>query len=615
MLNPESRELFGDALRPPQDFELDQAIATTYSLDLTAMLLAPLSFARLDGYEPAPSPGQAPAEKVDPFALLKSLRGHAERITVFCQAGQIHVPSHYQRLYAYLENSVVPVVPASKLGVFHPKMWALRFVHPDGALRYRLLCLSRNLTFDSSWDTVLTLDGELNQDRTRAHAKNHPLANFFAALPSLAVNPVSDTIKRRVERISDELRRVEFELPPGFDELEFNPIGIPGHTRSPFPDGRPSSRLVVSPFVSDKTLADLPGARGTLVSRLDELDRLKPETLALFDKVMVLADGADQPEQQAESEVAPSEWRPPPVGLHAKLFVFDEGWNSTVWSGSANATTAAFSQNVEFLVSMSGKKSRVGTEPILEAMQPLLVEFRGKGRVDATLTVQEHLEAVMREARCLLARTQWTARAERVDGERFSLSLETRVLPPLPTNVSLKVFPATLQDLTAQPLTGALTFSPCSFEALTPFFVFEAVARSGDEELVERFVVSAQLVGAPENRLARVLDDLLSDPVKVLRFLQLLLADTPSEVLGALEQAASETVAPNVSTGSGSAESPLLESMLRALATQPGKLASIARLVDDLAKTQGGSTRLPRSFLEAWKPIHEARTELNGSQE
>jgi len=52
-------------------------------------------------------------------------------------------------------------------GVFHPKVWALRFIAGDGAIGYRVLCLSRNLTFDRCWDTVVTLDGELT-DRSNA---------------------------------------------------------------------------------------------------------------------------------------------------------------------------------------------------------------------------------------------------------------------------------------------------------------------------------------------------------------------------------------------------------------------------------------------------------------
>ena len=49
------------------------------------------------------------------------------------------------------------VTPPTTAGVFHPKCWLLRFApeYDDEPVRYRLLVLSRNLTFDRSWDVAL----------------------------------------------------------------------------------------------------------------------------------------------------------------------------------------------------------------------------------------------------------------------------------------------------------------------------------------------------------------------------------------------------------------------------------------------------------------------------
>ena len=43
MLEPNSRLLYLDELRPPEGYSLDRAIATTYTLDLLSLLMAPLS--------------------------------------------------------------------------------------------------------------------------------------------------------------------------------------------------------------------------------------------------------------------------------------------------------------------------------------------------------------------------------------------------------------------------------------------------------------------------------------------------------------------------------------------------------------------------------------------
>src|SRR5699024_6875854 len=44
MLHPDSTVLLTDALRPPAGYQVDHAVATTYSLTLTAMLIAPMTF-------------------------------------------------------------------------------------------------------------------------------------------------------------------------------------------------------------------------------------------------------------------------------------------------------------------------------------------------------------------------------------------------------------------------------------------------------------------------------------------------------------------------------------------------------------------------------------------
>ena len=141
-------------------------------------------------------------------------------------------------------------------GIFHPKVWALRFIAEDGAIQYRVLCLSRNLTFDRCWDTVVALDGELT-DRSNAIAANHPLADLMAALPSLARQALPRPRRQRVEKIADELRRVRFTWPEGFDEKEcrFWVAGLNGKIATPF-GTRQDKALIVSPFISNTVVRD-----------------------------------------------------------------------------------------------------------------------------------------------------------------------------------------------------------------------------------------------------------------------------------------------------------------------------------------------------------------------
>ncbi|MGB8021439.1 MAG: hypothetical protein WCF04_09455 [Candidatus Nanopelagicales bacterium] len=87
------------SLRPPAGFRVEVAVGTTYSLNLTALLLAPPSFALFD---------RAASEdfsRVDPIRLLEAVRRHGEHTTVFCQAGGIHVPDNYRSILTFVEDS------------------------------------------------------------------------------------------------------------------------------------------------------------------------------------------------------------------------------------------------------------------------------------------------------------------------------------------------------------------------------------------------------------------------------------------------------------------------------------------------------------------------------
>ncbi len=618
MLSPDTRRVLLEALRPPPGFRIDRAIATTYSLDLMALLTAPLAFSLFDGMSSADGAGRTDdvVERMNPLALLEAARSYAERTTVFCQSAQISAPPKFQRLLTYLEESVVEVNAPSPSGVFHPKLWALRMVGDEEQVAYRVLCSSRNLTFDPSWDTLLVLDGELT-GRERAFAANRPLADFFAALPSLAVTPPKARVLESIALVSEELARVRFELPHPFDELSFHPMGIGRYTKPPIPESKRA--LIVSPFVSATALEAM-AEGGVLVSRAEELANLSAEALAPFE-VHVLHDGAELLEDGETEASSGTEFRPPPTGLHAKLVVQDDGWNAHVWTGSMNATNAALHQNVEFMVQLTGKKSQVGIDAFLDGrkgeagLRTILSEWAPNEAVEgdsAVLALEERLTAVRR----VLARTRWTARVDPgPEGATWSVRLRAEGALPLEAlgEVRVELWPISVpRDTfarTANVGEGGLSveFAGLSYVALTSFFAVSLSLTDGEHLEEQVFVVNARLENAPANRAARVLQDLLDDPAKVLRFLRMLLAAEPFEALGTLAQLGEGGPGSLASGPSGSSEAPLLEAMVRALHQDPSRLDAIALVVRDLLSTEEGRRLLPPTFLDAWEPVWQAR--------
>jgi hypothetical protein len=267
MLEPELRHLLLDALRPPPGYGFDAAIGTTYTLDLVAMLLPAVAFAR---YEVEADVGTPLA---NPIARLEAIRRHSRNITVFCHAGETRAPQVDLPALAFLEESVVPVSTPRNGGIFHPKVWAIRYVSPKGERRYRFLCLSRNLTLDRSWDTILRLDGEPADEPRELNA---PLVAFLRALPRMTVAPLARARLSAVTALASEFTSVAWEgLHDGLQLNRFWPMGIDRTDTWPFP-ANPRRVLVISPFASADALARLTRAKrdDAVISLPETFDQL-----------------------------------------------------------------------------------------------------------------------------------------------------------------------------------------------------------------------------------------------------------------------------------------------------------------------------------------------------
>ncbi|MDI3331909.1 MAG: hypothetical protein QJR09_14425 [Micrococcus sp.] len=264
MLHPETTVLLTDALRPPAGYRVDHAVATTYTLNLTAMLIAPMTFS-LGDVDDADALASG-----DPVRLLDAVQRHVEHTTVFVQAGGIHVPASHSRIHTFLEDSIHEVMPPNEGHLFHPKLWAVRFTADDGALHHRVVIASRNLTLDNSWDTVLVLDQD--PDGT---IDAGPAADVVAALPTMTLDPLPETRAAAVTDLARTLRAASLAAPEPFTGGTLLPLGLTDERPWPFPEN-PRRVLAISPFVSSSSLTRIRGSasEATLVSRAEAMDLL-----------------------------------------------------------------------------------------------------------------------------------------------------------------------------------------------------------------------------------------------------------------------------------------------------------------------------------------------------
>ncbi len=612
MLEPNQRHLLLEALRPPVGYQLDRAIGTTYGLDLQALLFAPLAFTFFQWEDADGDPTK------DPLALLEALRRHAEKISIFCQAGEISVPQSRQPLHAALEESVVQVMPPIPGGLFHPKMWALRFVGGDSdstsPVRYRILVMSRNLTLSNSWDLMLALDG-IVMDRQLGFSLNHPLGDFVAALPRMA-RDVPPRVRRDVTLIERELRKVRFELPPDVDRIAFWPLGLPGRRLDPF-QGRLDRCLVVSPFVSSdwlrSFLVDHP--RTILVSREEALHALEPDLLDLIGDCRFL--GVPDPEPDDGREEGPTPEAVELGGLHAKLFVADAGWTARAWVGSANATQGAFGINVEFMVELEGKTSRLGIDALVNqdaqsgGFGQLLRKYEAsedQGSPDLT----EEARRVGAEIRAQIAAVRLMATVD-VSPDRVGYTLTLDLADgdePIDANLKVLAWPSSLGPGHAFRLAPGATGTLARFEGLsllevTAFFCFEVARHDRADLQPVRFTLNLPIRGLPDDRQEQILRALLSDSERVARYILMLLA------LDSHDGSTSGSGFVQLGWGSqGSTwqltQTGLFEALLGVLRNDPGRLKHVAAVVKALTADHGGRDLLPSGFGPIWDAVWSA---------
>lgn len=596
MLEPDGRVVLLDQLRPPPGYRLHSAVATTFTLSLTAAVVPPLAFA---SFEMRGTP--------DPIAALEAVRSCTDRVDIFCQAGQIVVPRPPSALMAYLEPMVHAVKRPNRGFLFHPKMWFLRYEAEDDVDRFRLLCTSRNLVESQAWDAVVILDGIAG---TRRHERNRPLAALIRDLPRRVAGGLDDTRAARVRDLATAAQRVEWTLPPDVDELNFHTLGVPNVPDTA--DFSSTKHLVISPYCDVAGVARMTdGSRKsvTVISRQEELDKL-PEprpnwNTFVLDPLAVLNPNA------AEAEDAQEVGLDTLSGLHAKIVVAQYHHRARMFIGSANATGAAFSGNVEFMVELGGRAALLGIDGYLSDASPfrgMLLQYQpGEPLVDPT---DELIKALRNHLR-RLAEIPLVLTAAAEEGRTHSLELTSQ--DPLRPRVGQRV---TVELLTVPGKSVELSrtdHSPVTFTGLaltdiTPFVIITLtdVTNSSPSEPVEvSTVVQARLINDPPDRLDAVLASQIDSPEKFLRFLQLLLGLTDG---GALLNRLGGTG--SFGSWAGAASSGVFETLVTALATNPAGLRDLGRLVARLRATDAGRAVMPEGFDRLWQSVEQALAQL-----
>ena len=541
MLQPTNRLTLIDATRPPAGFRFESAMAVTFTLNLRALLAAPAALALEATTAHASDDGAH-----EPIELLHALRSHANKLTVFTQAGEIALPPP-GRVFAFLERAVVPVT-APRGGIVHPKVWVLRYeavgAPPDSQSperRLRVLIASRNLTFDASWDTVVRLD----EASEATGASLAPIGDMFEGLRASSVGMVSTDHTDRVRSLSAALQTARFKLPDGVDDLHIHVLGL-NDTPSPLPDATQRS-MIISPFVSDNFFTSVHPARvDELVSRPESLDLLRPDVLDQVDTLYAFDDGSVPDLMTDEDRLSPHDPGRPLVGLHAKVFAFEDEGRARLFLGSANATGAAFHNNVEILVELAGSTAVLGIDRLRDGtddepgLRVLFNDYRPSpnGGSDDT--------SLLDHARHTIAKLPFTGIVEE-SGSGWAVTYRSREPMPVVDGTKIHCWPLASAGNRRRVAVGEpleIRFET-SLEAISGFLAFELAHQQGT---LTGFVVPVALTGVPEHRERALLRALVGNAQRFFRYLMALLDEESGQTTCSTRSSASAGMPPPTGT-------------------------------------------------------------------
>ena len=587
MLNTQSDRLdYRNLLSPPPGYTTGFAVGTTYSLDLET-LTAVCAIVGLDV--------DADTELTEsPLHMLEALRRASSKLLLFCQTGQIKTPDKPNKLLPLLENCVCEVNLKNKRS-FHPKTWFIKYTADEQPDRYRLVVLSRNLTFDRSWDVALHLDSAARGEEMIERSGNTDAAmtGFLLWLSKNMTThnkPLKEKCKSLVD-LAEVFSSLQWKSPgKEFDSFDFIPYGIGIASTDNLSDTF-HKMLVISPFLSKSTIEGFAKKRltnpdCTLITRKSELPKLNAELLTAFETYTVKDSVVDGEESISESGVSRTQ------DIHAKVYLRTKWSNSELYIGSANASHNAFhGGNVECLLVLYGKQRYLNADKLktdLFGTDEKKNPFERVEPMDYTAAVEDAasqiLERTIREF-CTMSKSATVSR-----GGDYTVTVATK---PIDTDARLSLSPLMKADY--KPVSENIAFTGMKLTELSEWYVI-AVELDGQD--LHR-VLKIRTEGIPlDDRDSALFSGIVKDKNAFLTYIALLLSDDClTAFLESLKKGKGDYRFLNISY-----DTPILyERMLKTAATAPQNL----REVRDIIKMTGAGI-VPPDFIKLYEQFEKA---------
>ena len=604
MFNPKSskdRLNYGEVLMPPVGYWVERAVGTTYSLDIETLTAISLSLGLIEDTD---------SELINnSISMLNALQKISSRITVFCEAGQIKLPRKNNTLSLLLERMVVPVkLPYdNRIGrypSFHPKTWLLEYENSEGNKLYRFVVMSRNMTFDHSWDIACALDGELMKGEQRTSS---PLRNFFRYLKTQLDGGLSDYDRQNKDLtyFVDIIPRIRFSADEKFSSFKIMPLGIgrSGYDMSSDPlfNENFHELVVMTPFLSGSVIQNLnsdwkslTGTERTLITRKTELSKLSRNKASNFDVYVMKDDAVDGESAISESDTESEMGLASKQDIHAKLYIRRKSSNVDLYIGSMNASTAAINSNVEMVLYLQTRKGILNGRSFLDDVMGVnrddksnpfeLVEISDTTN-DTEPSSQDIAEQLIKD----VSRLEMKAKVSLQTNDKYNLQITTEYSAQI-NGVSIR--PLRLTE--GYELNRLIEFVDLELLQLSEFYVVSATV---DDFTLER-VIMIPTEGIPEERDSSIIRSVINNRRAFIEYVAFVLGDDyvqtfleNSRADGSFAEWKKAELMPAV-----------YEKMLKASVSNPERIKEIqliTKVIDDDAIIPPEFTEMYNEFCEA----------------
>lgn len=592
MFRPDSnsdRTDYGNILMPPKGYKLESAVGTTYSLDLEALSAVAVCLGLSE---------EADSRLMqNPICMLNALQKVSDRLILFCEAGQIKVTSKPTALSVLLEKIVVEVALPKDKGMsrypaFHPKTWVLSYINSEGDRKYRFVVMSRNLTFDRSWDISFAMD---SSKKVRQKRKSAPICNFLEYLAFNVNKQCIDYLKKRnlIRKMMKEIKDISFSLDSKVfgENFEILPLGIGEKaykiendklfcTQKGNADSTFNELIVMSPFLSGSVIADfnlsdraLSECSRTLITRRSELGKLREcdvNNFTIYTLKDEIIDGEDEISDESSDKRKQD--------IHAKIYLRRKYADVDLYLGSMNASYSAINKNVEMMVKLSTKNKHLNGERFLDDI------FCGNTDDTKNPFEQVTIESAIDDAADInrniledkikyLCRTKKIAYISKDESntDRYNIKIE---FTGIDTDENIMISP--INSKRKHILSEYVEFLDMDILQLSEFYKVEI--KSGDTVLNR--VIMIPTIGFPDNRENTVVNSVIGDKVSFIEYISLVLGD--DYILSMIE--GKQIRESGIFSKKSGIMPAIYEKMLKVAVTEPEKIKDIGyvlKMVND----------------------------------